>query len=320
MGKTYEIIPICEMQPGCNVEGFFILQKGTVKQSSNGSHFLSLRLSDRDGEIDGKIWDYASDIHEHLGAVVKIRGSVQEYNGAKQLIVDRIRLAQAGDTYDLKDLVPSAPINVPEVMGTIEDILNRICDDTYRNIALCAFGRMKAVLATLPAAISVHHAFVGGLLMHTYNIMQMCEATGRVYGDDLIDMDLLLTGAFCHDMGKRREFLLSKVGLVTEYSLPGQLMGHLVMGAQEIADIAKELNIPEESEQVLLLQHLLLSHHGELEYGSPVVPKVIEAEILSRMDMLDARIENYREVMEATDLGTMSEYVKYLGHTIYNHR
>jgi Predicted HD-superfamily hydrolase len=179
---------------------------------------------------------------------------------------------------------------------------------------------MKEVLTTLPAAISVHHAFIGGLLMHTYNIMQMCEATGRVYGDDLIDMDLLLTGAFCHDMGKRREFLLSKVGLVTEYSLPGQLMGHLVMGAQEIADIAKELNIPEESEQVLLLQHLLLSHHGELEYGSPVVPKVIEAEILSRMDMLDARIENYREVMEATDLGTMSEYVKYLGHTIYNHR
>jgi 3'-5' exoribonuclease len=92
------------------------------------------------------------------------------------------------------------------------------------------------------------------------------------------------------------------------------------MGAQEIADISKELNIPADSEQVLLLQHLLLSHHGELEYGSPVVPKVIEAEILSRMDMLDARIENYREVMEATDLGTMSEYVKYLGHTIYNHR
>ena len=320
MGKTYEITPICEMQPGCNVEGFFILQKGTVKQSSNGSHFLSLRLSDRGGEIDGKIWDYASDIHEHLGAVVKIRGSVQEYNGAKQLIVDRIRLAQSGDTYDLKDLVPSAPINIPEVMGAIEDILNRICDDTYRNIALCAYGRMEEVLTTLPAAISVHHAFIGGLLMHTYNIMQMCEAAGRVYGDDLIDMDLLLTGAFCHDMGKRREFLLSKVGLVTEYSLPGQLMGHLVMGAQEIADIAKELSIPEESEQVLLLQHLLLSHHGELEYGSPVVPKVIEAEILSRMDMLDARIENYREVMEATDLGTMSEYVKYLGHSIYNHR
>jgi 3'-5' exoribonuclease len=276
-------------------------------------------LSDRNGEIEGKMWDYVSDIHENVGAVVKIRGVVQEYNGNRQLIIERIRKAQEGDPYDLKDLVPSAPINIPVVLGEIERLLKALNDDTYRSIALGAFERMKEDLKTIPAAISVHHAFLGGLLMHTYNIMQMCLAAGQVYGYDIINMDLLLTGAFCHDMGKRKEFLRSELGLVTEYSVPGQLMGHLVMGAQEIAEIAQELNIPVNSEPVILLQHMLLSHHGELEFGSPVVPKIIEAEILSRMDMLDARVESYREVMEDTEIGNVSDYIKNLGHSIFNH-
>ena len=319
MGKVYEKMTIAEMEPGNNVEGYFVLQRGNVKTSNNGKDYLACRLSDRNGEIEGKMWDYVSDIHENVGAVVKIRGVVQEYNGNRQLIIERIRKAQEGDPYDLKDLVPSAPINIPVVLGEIERLLKTLNDDTYRSIALGAFERMKEDLKTFPAAISVHHAFLGGLLMHTYNIMQMCLAAGQVYGSDIINMDLLLTGAFCHDMGKRKEFLRSELGLVTEYSVLGQLMGHLVMGAQEIAEIAQELNIPVNSEPVILLQHMLLSHHGELEFGSPVVPKIIEAEILSRMDMLDARVESYREVIEDTEIGNVSDYIKNLGHSIFNH-
>ena len=319
MAKTYEKLCIREMAPGCNVEGFFLLVSANVKTSNNGSQFLAGHLCDKDAEIDFKVWDYASDIHENVGSVVKIRGAVQEYNGAQQVVVERIRMAQANDVYDIKALVPCAPIDMEAVLAEIQQVLNGLSNETYKSIALKAFDRMKNDLRRIPAAKTIHHAFVGGLLMHTYNIMQMCAAAGRVYGYDIIDMDLLLTAAFCHDMGKRKEFVLSSLGLVTDYSLQGQLLGHVTMGAMEIAEIAKECGIPADAEQLLLLQHLLLSHHGELEYGSPVTPRTIEAEILSRMDMLDARVEVYREAMATVDMGCMSDYVKAVGHPIYNH-
>ncbi len=320
MAKIYECMTIREMEPGRNVEGFYILLRANVKSSANGSRFLTFRLGDRDGEIEAKMWDYASDIHEHAGSVVKIRGTVSEYNGIRQIIAERIRLAVPGDPYAVSDLVPSAPIDTGATMREVRGMLEQIADSTYRDIALTAWERMKDDLRTLPAAISMHHAFLGGLLMHTCNIMRMCRAAGEVYGTELVDMDLLLAGAFCHDMGKRKEYLRSELGLVTEYSVQGELMGHLTMGSEEIADIARERNIPADCPQVLLLQHLLLSHHGELEYGSPVLPKVIEAEILSRMDMLDARVESYREILDVTPEGSMSEYSKHLGHAVYRHR
>ena len=319
MGK-YDNLSIAQMMPGNYVEGFFLLDSANVKRTANGSSFLAGKIRDKDADIEYKIWDYADTIHEHVGAIVKIRGAVQEYNGAKQLVIERIRLASNTDSYDLKAIVPCAPIDVDAVLRDLEcGFLDSITNEVYRKIAVTAFERTKETLRVIPAAKSMHHAFVAGLLMHTYNIMKMCTAAIDVYGKDLIDRDLLLTGAFCHDLAKRKEYLLSEIGLVTEYSIQGQLLGHLVMGAQEIAEIAQECGIPASTEEVILLQHMLLSHHGEPEYGAAVVPKCIEAEILSRIDMLDAKVEMYREAMETIDIGTMSDYNKGLGHTVYNH-
>ena len=318
MPKYYETLPIKDMEPGMDVEGFFLLGPANVKTTNSGSPFLSFKVSDKTGEVDAKMWDYHSDIHEHPGAVVKIRGSVGSYNGAKQIVAERMRLAEPSDGYNLSELVPCAPINVDSTYSRLVDVLNTIQDDTYRAIALRALVRYGEAFKTIPAGRSMHHAFLNGLLMHTYNVVMLALAVGEIYGQ-LIDIDLLVTGAFCHDMGKRKEFVVSEIGLVSEYSIPGNLLGHLVMGAQEIVDIARELNLDENSEKVLLLQHMLLSHHGEPEFGAAVPPKCLEAEILSRLDMLDAKVEMYRETAEKTEPGKMSDFARGFNRAVYIH-
>lgn len=318
MAKAYLNIPISDMKAGDDVEGFFLLSGANVKTSAKGGQFLAGKLKDKSAEIDFKIWDYASDIHEQVGSVVKIRGSVSEYNGSTQLIVERIRLAQSGDTYSLKDLVPCAPIDIDKIALDVEGMLNGIRDNVYRAIALTAYDRMKDFLKVLPAAKTIHHAFLGGWLMHTSCMMNMAYSVSEVYGS-IVNLDLLLCGAFCHDIGKRKEYVLADSGLVKEYSTKGTLLGHPYMGAAEIAEIAAELKLDPNDERVILLQHMLLSHHGEPDWGAAVAPYFLEAEILYHLDVLDARIEAAREALEGTEAGTMTDYVKAFGHALYQH-
>ena len=316
MGKQYAELPVNQMLTGDDVIGFFLLNNANVKTSTNGSQFLAGKIGDKDAEIDFKIWDYNSDLHENVGSVIKVCGTVTEYNGVKQIVVDRARLAQSGDPYNLANLVPCAPIDIDATYHNLQSILNNIQDNVYRAIALAMLDRMGEDMKRIPAAKSMHHAFLAGLLMHTYNIIQMALATADIYGST-VDSDLLVCGAFCHDTSKRKEYIISDIGLVKDYSVRGNLLGHLVMGAQEIADIAKELGFDENCEQVLLLQHLLLSHHGEPEYGACVVPKVLEAQILHLLDMLDAKVEMYRELLADMEPGTMSDNIRGMGHGIY---
>ena len=153
--------------------------------------------------------------------------------------------------------------------------------------------------------------------MHTGNMMQLADFLAGMYADT-VDRSLLLAGTFAHDLQKEREFRFSALGLVTDYSVPGQLLGHLVMGAQEIAEIAKELDVPEEKS--VLLQHLVLSHHGEPEFGAAVRPACAESELLSYIDMIDSRMEIYHEVLGATPLGGFSDRVFALdGKKLYHH-
>ena len=172
-------------------------------------------------------------------------------------------------------------------------------------------------LAAIPAAKSVHHAFLGGLLMHTANMMRIADFLAGMY-PETIDRSLLLCGTLLHDMAKEREFVFSQLGLATDYSVKGQLLGHLVMGAQEAAETAQRLGVPEEKS--VLLQHLILSHHGEPEFGAAVRPVCAESELLSYIDMIDSRMEIYREVLGATPLGGFSDRVFALdGKKLYHH-
>ena len=163
----------------------------------------------------------------------------------------------------------------------------------------------------------MHHSLVNGLLMHTLYVARTAEHLAELYSD-VVDRDLLLAGTILHDIAQCREFVTSPLGLVTEYSVPGELLGHLVMGAQAVADAARELEIPEKKS--LLLQHMLLSHHGEPEFGAAVRPMCAEAELLSLIDLVDSRMEIYKENLAETDLGRFSKRIFALDKKIFRHQ
>ena len=281
-------LPVAQMARGDDIEGFYVLKSAFSKVANNGKPFLNLTLSDRTGAVDAKVWDYPGPIGAaDEGKVVKIRGSVSEFRGALQVTVERIRLAGEGDRYDVTALVPTAPIDGEAMYASVEALLDSITDADYKAVCRELLRRHSESFHTIPAAKSVHHGFLHGLLMHTGNMMQLADFLAGMYADT-VDRSLLLAGTFAHDLQKEREFRFSALGMVTDYSVPGQLLGHLVMGAQEIAEIAKELDVPEEKS--VLLRHLVLSHHGEPEFGAAVRPMFLEAEILSSLDTLDAKI------------------------------
>lgn len=311
-------LPVGQMARGDEVEGFYVLESAFPKVASNGKPFLNLTLSDRTGAIDGKVWDYGGPIGSgDEGKVVKVRGSVSEFRGALQFTAERIRLAGGDDRYDVTALVPVAPIDEKAMYGDVERLLDSIADADYRAVAQELLRRHREGFASIPAAKSVHHSFLRGLLMHTGNMMKLADYLAGLYADT-VDRSLLLAGTFAHDLQKEREFRFSSLGLVTDYSVAGQLLGHLVMGAQEVAEAARELGIPEEKS--LLLQHLVLSHHGEPEYGAAVRPVCAESELLSYIDMIDSRMEIYRETLAETPLGGFSDRVFALdGKKLYHH-
>lgn len=306
------------LKAGDGVEGFYILSEASVKSTQAGKPFLSARLMDRTGTLEAKMWDYSGTIGPaQAGEIVKIRGNVSEFKGTLQIQIERLRLKTPADAVDISALIPTAPIAVDEALHTVESLVASIVDREYRSICDEMMSRHKPAFVSLPAAAKVHHAFLHGLLMHTCNMMRTADFLAGLYGD-FVDRDLLLAGTFLHDFAKYAEFQLSELGLVTDYSVRGQLLGHLVMGAMEVSELAKVTGVSEEKS--VLLQHLVLSHHGEPAYGAAVKPVCAESELLSMIDTMDARMEQFREVLENMDAPGFSEKNYFLGgRRIYNH-
>ena len=308
---------IADMAPGDAVAGFYLLKTAAIKTSTSGSSYLNAVLSDVSGSIETKVWNYPGPIGAaDEGKVVKIRGTVAAFRGSPQLSVERIRLAQDMDPYDLSALIPVAPMDAEEMLRTVDAMIDSLQDGDYRAICTEMLARHLDAFRSIPAAKSVHHSFLNGLLMHTGNMLKIADQLAERYADT-VDRDLLLAGTLLHDFAKEEEFTFSEIGLVTEYSVKGKLLGHLVMGAQEIAEIAKELNVPEEKS--VLLQHMILSHHGEPEFGAAVRPQCAESELLALIDLIDSRMEIYRETFASVPAGKFSQRIFALDKTIYHH-
>ena len=305
------------MTPGDEVEGFYILKTDTPKVAANGKPFLTGAISDRTGAMELKVWDYTGPLSAaDEGTVVKVRGTVGEYRGTPQFTAGRIRPAAEDDPVDVSALVPTAPIDRRRVMEELRETVNTIADPDYRAVAEDMLTAHGDALEAIPAAKSVHHAFLGGLLMHTANMLRLADFLAGMY-PETVDRSLLLAGTLLHDMAKEQEFVFSQLGLATDYSVRGQLLGHLVMGAQETAAAAARLGVPEEKS--VLLQHLILSHHGEPEFGAAVRPLCAEAELLSLIDAIDSRMEIYRETYETMDADTFSPRIFALEKKIFKH-
>ena len=311
-------LPIARMARGIDIEGFYLLKSAFPKVTVSGKPFLTAVLADESGTIEAKVWDYSGPIGERdAGKVIKVRGSVSDYRGALQVTVDKLRLAAEDDHVDVSRLVRVAPIDRAGAYADITRLVSTLEDADYRAMCEEMLRRHEDAFRTIPAAKSVHHSFLSGLLMHTYNMLRLADFLAAQYADS-VDRSLLLAGTLLHDFGKEREFTFSELGLVTDYSTKGQLLGHLVMGAQETAEVAEMLGIPEEKS--VLLQHLLLSHHGDPEFGAAVLPQCAEAELLSLIDQIDSRMEIYREALAPLKSGEFSQRIFALDNRrIYKH-
>ena len=310
---------IAGMHTGDDVEGFYVLKDAFLKTTAAGKPFLSGVLADRSGTIDLKVWDYSGPIGANpaaTGRIVKIRGQVSEFKGAPQLTAGRIRMADDNDQYDVSALVPVAPIDPDERLQEIRRLIDSMEDADYQSVARTMLERHLEAFRSIPAAKSVHHSFLSGLLMHTSNMLRLADYLSGLYAG-IIDRSLLLTGTLLHDFAKEREFTFSGLGMVTDYSLSGQLIGHLVMGAQEVQQCAESLGLPQEKS--LLLQHMILSHHGEPDFGAAVRPMCAEAELLSLIDLVDSRMEIYAEALQELPEGTFSGRIFALDKKIYRH-
>ena len=311
-------LPIARMARGIDIEGFYLLKSAFPKVTVSGKPFLTAVLADESGTIEAKVWDYSGPIGERdAGKIIKVRGSVSDYRGALQVTVDKLRLAAEDDHVDVSRLVRVAPIDRAGAYADIARLVSTLEDADYRAVCEEMLRRHEDAFRTIPAAKSVHHSFLSGLLMHTYNMLRLADFLAAQYADT-VNRSLLLAGTLLHDFGKEREFTFSELGLVTDYSTKGQLLGHLVMGAQEIAALSAELDLSEE--KAMLLEHLILSHHGEPEFGAAVLPQCAEAELLSLIDQIDSRMEIYREALAPLKNGEFSQRIFALDNRrIYKH-
>ncbi len=308
---------IADMRAGMSVEGFYIFKEGSVKLTQAGKPFLSGTLEDKSGTIELKSWDYAGPVSaDDAGHVVKIRGEVADYRSAPQITVSRIRRAKEGDVYRVADLVPTAPIDRDAAMREVRRLVSSIGDGDYRGIAESLLAERGEAFAVIPAAKSVHHGFVGGLLMHTSSMLKIADFLAGLY-PETVNRDLLLAGTLLHDFAKTEEFAFSELGLVTDYTARGKLLGHLVMGADSVRRTAERLGVPEE--KTMLLCHMILSHHGEPEFGAAVRPRFAEADLLSLIDLIDSRMEIYRESLDGLEAGAFSQKIFALDKDIYRH-
>ena len=219
---------LCDIQPGLNLSGFYLLKQASLRTTAAGKPYLAGIITDRTGSVELKVWDYSGPIsHEDEGKIVCLIGRVSEFKGALQVTADRIRLAQENDNYDLSLLVPTAPLDVQRTMEELERMLASMEDAGLQAVCREMLRRHQRAFTTIPAAKSVHHGFVNGLLMHTVTMMKTAVWLAGLYGD-FLDRDLLLAGTFLHDFSKIQEFKVSQTGLVTDYTTEGQLLGHLV--------------------------------------------------------------------------------------------
>lgn len=302
------------------VEGFYIIKNCGIKTSANGSSFLACALVDNSGTMDAKFWNYSGPVGASSadeGKPVFVRGKVGEFKGTMQLTLTAVRYAEDRDVYDKSDLVPVAPIDLQTAGKDIRAMVNSIADDDYRRICEAMLDKYGRAFSVWPAAKSVHHGFVSGLLMHTYNMLKLADYLAGQYAE-VIDRDLLIAGTLLHDFAKTQEYACTRLGLISDFTVKGQLLGHPVMGAQNVADVARELDVPENKS--VLLQHMILSHHGEPEFGAAVLPVCAEAELLHWIDVIDSRMEIYAETFKSMDNNTFSDRIFALEKKIYKHK
>ena len=309
-----------DLKKEMEVIDFFMVKSVAVKTGSTGKPYLDVVLGDNTGEINGKKWDVGTSDHKKKKKdIVKIIAVVTEFNSQLQLKIQRIRKAvpesNPDDIMDMGDFVKAAPEDPEEMYDYIFRSCDSIKDEDYRKLCLRVLEDNREKLMYYPAASKNHHAELGGLLYHTKRMLMNGERVCQVYTN--LNKDLVIAGVVLHDIQKIFEIDADTDGMASGYSFEGQMLGHIVMGVKYIDKLADETDLPYEKK--IMMEHMVLSHHYEPEFGSPKKPLFPEAEVLHYLDILDARMYDMEEAVAHTEPGGFSDRIWTLDNRrIYN--
>ena len=276
-----------------------LLVKNVVKGvTQKGSPYLSLVLQDSSGTIDGKLWDASAEDMQNAkpGHVETVSFEVLDYNNALQLRIHSIQ-DHDQDHVDLTEYVMSGPVEVPVLKSRIQGYIDSIQNEILKALVAKMYEKSGKAFFDYPAASRIHHNYLGGLAVHTLGMADLAEHVAGQY--PMLDRDLLISGVLIHDMGKIAEL----GGLVSnEYTLEGKLAGHISIGHGWLVETAQELGLAD-AKETLLLRHMVLSHHGKHEFGSPVLPSIPEAEALYLIDNMDAKMNSLKQALSQVKPG-----------------
>jgi 3'-5' exoribonuclease len=286
---------LSELQPNQPVQGTFLVSYKDVRQKKSGDPYLSLTLTDRSGELDAKMWDNAGEVLDTFQRddFVRVKGLLQIFQNRPQLTLHKIQPVPESEI-DLADYLPASKRDRDEMFREVQSFIAGMSDPHLKHLLEAVFADEEIAKAyrTAPAAKTVHHNWIGGLIEHVLSLCNLAKVTAAHYPH--IDFDLLVTGVLLHDIGKIRELHYARsFGYTTE----GQLLGHIQIGVQMVLD--KLRTMPDFPPRLRdLVVHMILSHHGELAFGSPKIPLFPEALLLHLLDNMDSKMESMRALID----------------------
>lgn len=282
---------LLDYQEGERVVAFCLIKNKEAGVASNQSEYLNLELGDRSGTISAKLWDVNAEMKEWINvkAVVKIDAAVQVYRGKKQLVIQRIRPAGASDEVQMESLIPISPVPVEELWTKLTHAVDSLQSATLKAVIQEALATEETQdrLRHYPAGVRMHHNYYHGLLEHIVSLLTAAQSLLPLYPQ--VDRDVLIATCILHDIGKLYEL---SDPIAPDYTTPGQLIGHLVMGVEMVSGICRKLDISLGDAEVLHLKHCILSHHGEVEngWGSAVSGKTPTAVMFHYLDQIDSKM------------------------------
>ncbi len=301
-----------------SVDNYLLVRKADLRLTKSNKEYLSLELGDVSGTMNSNVWDNVDSIFSIIksGDVVKVKGSIEEFQGNLQIRISSIKIIDESDGISPTDFLPHSKRDIAVMKKEFEDRLNKISNVNLKSLLKLIFTEDNfEKYSKVPAGKSWHHSYVHGLLEHTLEIIKICDLMCDIHPE--INRDLLISGAMMHDFGKTEELNFEKN---FDYTDKGKLLGHIVISAMLVNEKAKEIkDFPEELKNCLI--HIILSHQGKLEYASPVVPKTLEAITLYQADELSAKVNAYKNAL-ATDARGDSRWTKYISlisTELYNH-
>ena len=304
-----EYVNIKDFKVGQRIKGVYLIKSVSVKiTNSNNKKYLDITLSDKTGDINAKLWDLKEDFNNNEfveNTLVCVKGCVLSWQSIMQLKLESISNDFDRENINISDYVKCAPIDSNEMFNELHKIVSSFKNDDIRNILLEILSIKKEKLLYYPAAKSNHHSIKGGLLYHILSMIKLGEKICELYS--IVNKELLFAGIILHDIEKTEEVNSSELGIVSTYTVEGQLLSHLIQGITLVDRVSSKVGAS--SEIRMLLQHMILSHHYEPEYGSPIKPMIIEAELLHYIDVIDARMYDMKKILDGVDEGNFSERI-----------